>query len=135
MAKKKVKTELTAPAYQAATHAFVAFPERMALEYLTLGLASEAGEVAGKAKKLIRGDYVIQYATLDPETNEPSNIAQVDLDKFHEDFHAEIGDCLWYISELCNLTGTSFEKLFAQNINKLAARKAVNTLKGSGDAR
>ena len=30
------------------------FPEDKALEYLALGMTSEAGEVAGKVKKLIR---------------------------------------------------------------------------------
>jgi NTP pyrophosphatase (non-canonical NTP hydrolase) len=80
--------------------------------YLGLGLASEAGEVAGKIKKIIRDD----------------NLIAGDLIK-------ELGDVCWYVSELCSLLRVSFEEVLEANIEKLAKRKANNTLQGDGDAR
>lgn len=41
-------------AYQTATRETAIYPKEQALVYLTLGLTSEAGEVAGKVKKIIR---------------------------------------------------------------------------------
>ena len=40
--------------YQSKCSETAIFPEDLAIEYLTLGLLSEAGEVAGKIKKKIR---------------------------------------------------------------------------------
>lgn len=54
-------------------------------EYLALGLVNEAGEVAGKIKKKIRGDY----DGLDTQ--------------FVQDVKGEIGDCLWYLFGLFTL--------------------------------
>lgn len=78
--------------------------------YLTLGLASESGEVAGKLKKIIRGDVV-----------EP------------EDFLSELSDVLWYLARLCDNVGISMEDLADYSHAKLEARKATNTIKGDGD--
>ena len=80
--------------------------------YLTLGLASEAGEVAGKLKKIVRGDKV------DPEA-----------------FVSEVGDCLWYVARLCDNMGITMEQLAEYNVNKLEARKTKDTIQGEGDAR
>jgi len=82
------------------------------INYLVLGLASEAGEVAGKLKKIIRGDDV------PPES-----------------FVSEVSDTLWYLARICTVLGISVEDLAAFNHNKLEARKANNTIKGSGDER
>ena len=82
------------------------------VNYLTLGLTSEAGEVAGKWKKLIRDG------------------------KFNEDqFLSEIGDCLWYITMLCSSAGISIEELAERNYKKLSERLQTNTIKGEGDDR
>lgn len=78
--------------------------------YLTLGLVSEAGEVAGKLKKIIRGDNV------DPES-----------------FLSEMSDVLWYLARLCDNVGINLEQLADYNHAKLEARKATNTIKGEGD--
>lgn len=80
--------------------------------YLTLGLASEAGEVAGKLKKVIRGD------TSNPEA-----------------FIHELGDVLWYLVRLCDHFDITLEDLAEINANKLAERKAKSTIKGDGDNR
>lgn len=82
------------------------------VNYLTLGLVSEAGEVAGKWKKLIRDG------------------------KFDEDaFLAEIGDVLWYTTMLCSSAGVSLEELAERNYKKLSERVKTNTIGGSGDDR
>ncbi len=91
-------------------------PECTSLTYLTLGLCSEAGEVAGKHKKLIRGDY-------DNEFN------------FEHDMIMELGDCLWYISRIADNFGVTLEYIMELNIQKLKARQQNNTIKGSGDER
>lgn len=60
------------------------YPETRAMEYLTLGLFGEAGELAGKLKKVIR----------DGETEtSPLDLAQ------------ELGDCFWYLARLYALAG------------------------------
>lgn len=123
---------LTAKKYQAATAKFAVFPKNFALEYLTLGLASEAGEVAGKAKKIIRGDYT---EVGDVAAEGEQQLLRVDIEAFHSDLLAEIGDVLWYVSELCTLTGTTMEHVMAQNIVKLTNRLKNDQLKGSGDNR
>lgn len=107
---------MNATEYQEATQHFAIYPSNLALEYLGLGLASEAGEVAGKIKKLIRGD-------------------DKDIRSFNDHIKAECGDVLWYLSQLFNELSLTFEDVMQYNIDKLAARKTANTLKGSGDDR
>ena len=78
--------------------------------YLTLGIASEAGEVAGKLKKFVRGDQP------DPEG-----------------FLSEMGDVLWYLARLCDNIGITMEDLADYNYKKLEARKNANALQGNGE--
>jgi NTP pyrophosphatase (non-canonical NTP hydrolase) len=103
--------------YQFRTKLTAVYPKEQALEYLTLGLVSEAGEVAGKVKKLIR-DHNSEL------TDEQSLMLQ-----------AEIGDVLWYISELCTLLKVNMATVARTNIDKLSKRQEANTLHGSGDNR
>ncbi len=108
---------MTLDEYQQSIRQFAIYPEANTgsfeeINYLVLGLVSEAGELAGKWKKLIRDGA---------------------LDK--DAFWAEIGDCIWYISQLANAEGTTVESLAQRNYAKLAKRKETNTLKGSGDER
>jgi len=49
-----IKEVMTADFYEARAGQTAIFPKEKALEYLALGLTSEAGEVAGKVKKIIR---------------------------------------------------------------------------------
>jgi NTP pyrophosphatase (non-canonical NTP hydrolase) len=88
------------------------------LAYLVQGLASEAGEVAGLSKKLLRD--------LGANTEHPV---------FLESVKEELGDVLWYISEICNQLGFSIETIMEMNIKKLQDRKERNVLGGSGDHR
>lgn len=82
------------------------------LYYLTMGLTSEAGEVAGKIKKLLRdGEY------------DPGNVAY------------ELGDVCWYVARLADAIGYEFEDILQINFNKLSDRMVRNVLQGSGDDR
>ena len=52
--KERQLTTLTATYYQARACETAIFPKHQAMEYLTLGLTGEAGEIANKVKKFIR---------------------------------------------------------------------------------
>jgi NTP pyrophosphatase (non-canonical NTP hydrolase) len=80
--------------------------------YLTLGLASEAGEVAGKLKKYIRDGSLDTGGIM-----------------------SEISDVLWYLARLSDAFGMTMEDLADLNYGKLSRRKEAGTLSGSGDAR
>lgn len=100
--------------YQEWTRSTAIYPEYAALEYLALGLASEAGEVAGKIKKIIRdgGDNITDNDIVD-----------------------ETMDCVWYAVRILDELGYSFEDGLKLNKAKLESRKARNVLSGSGDTR
>jgi len=85
--------------------------------YVTMGLASEAGEVAGKLKKVIRD----KNGVIDDETK--------------KEIKKELGDVLWYISQLASELGLSLDEIAQDNIEKLYSRMDRGTLKGDGDNR
>jgi len=63
--KEKQMSGITASDYQNKACTTAIFPKETALAYLTLGLAGEAGEIANKAKKLIRdGDNPLNVQRL-----------------------------------------------------------------------
>ena len=60
----KSKSMITATTYQIEAKKTAIFPANKALEYLSLGLVGEAGEVANKVKKIIRDkkfDVCLEY--------------------------------------------------------------------------
>ena len=91
--------------------------------YPALGLANEAGEVLGKLKKLIRDN--------DVRFDGDSKIT----DQQRADLGAELGDVLWYISNLSRDLGLSLNDIAAMNIEKLQSRQARGVIGGSGDNR
>lgn len=84
---------------------------------VTLGLTGETGEVAEKIKKLFRNDK----GALTDETR--------------EELKRELGDVLWYISQLARLLDISLDDVAAANIEKLADRNKRGVIKSSGDNR
>lgn len=115
-------SDLTWDDYQLATAGVAIYPEanegtERALTYVTLGLTNEAGEVAGKFKKVIRDD--------NGEMSDEKIAGVV----------AEIGDVLWYASQLANELGVSLEAIAQANVDKLLGRKERGTIGGSGDNR
>ena len=107
----KNKSMITANAYQIEAKKTAVFPSNKALEYLSLGLVGEAGEVANKVKKIIR----------DKKTN--------------VDVSSEIGDVLWYCAMLADHFNVNLGKIMEENIWKLKDRKLRGVLHGSGDSR
>ena len=93
------------------------YPKDRAIEYLGLGLLSEAGEVAGKIKKVIRDNNGV----FDLEAR--MKIAD------------ECGDVLWYLAVLCGEIGVPLESVAAKNNAKLLDRLARGVIGGSGDER
>lgn len=90
------------------------YPIGMELPYLVLGLTGEAGEVANKVKKILRGDA--------------QNVPDKEIAK-------ELGDIYWYLDRLCHYFGTSPEQVMRGNMDKLYDRLQRNVIKGSGDSR
>ena len=85
--------------------------------YPTLGLVGEAGEVADKVKKILRDKKGI----FDKDSK--------DAIKF------ELGDVLWYISQLSSELGYDLEEVAKANLRKLDSRKMRGKIQGSGDDR
>lgn len=102
--------------YQDSAYAFAKYPTDAELQYLSLQLASEAGEVAGKIAKHFR----------DP--------AGYPLDK--QAIALELGDVAWYVAVMAlRVCGMTFAEVVSMNIAKLASRQDRGTLMGDGDNR
>ena len=85
--------------------------------YPTLGLVNEAGEVAGKIKKVFRDkDGVIS-------------------DETREALKAELGDVLWYLAQVSTELNLSLEEIAEYNLAKLLDRQARGKIHGDGDNR
>jgi len=85
--------------------------------YPVLGLVGEAGEVADKVKKIFR--------------DKNGKISSEDKDALI----SELGDVLWYLSEIASQLDVKLEDVAKANIEKLASRKKRGKLMGSGDNR
>lgn len=85
--------------------------------YPVLGLAGESGEVAEKIKKIIRDDNGIL------------------TDAKREEIKKELGDVLWYLSQIATETGLNLEDVAKTNLEKLFSRLEREQIGGSGDNR
>ena len=85
--------------------------------YPTLGLVGESGEVAEKIKKILRD----KNGNFDYE----SKIA----------LRKELGDVLWYLSNLCDELDFSLDEVAEENLEKLNNRLSRGKISGSGDSR
>ena len=116
--KERQLTTLTATYYQARACETAIFPKHQAMEYLTLGLTGEAGEIANKVKKFIRdGAAPDEYAAKKIEIG------------------YEIGDVLWYCAVLADELDMNLGHIMEKNLEKLHDRKKRGKLSGSGDNR
>ncbi|MEO7538982.1 MAG: nucleoside triphosphate pyrophosphohydrolase family protein [Pyrinomonadaceae bacterium] len=91
--------------YQSEASQTALYPRRMSnLEYPTLGLTGEAGEVANIVKKIQR-DH-----------------GGVINDEIREKLKDELGDVLWYISACADELGITLDQIAEYNVQKLAKR-------------
>jgi NTP pyrophosphatase (non-canonical NTP hydrolase) len=82
-----------------------------------IGLFEEAGELAGKVKKMFRD----HGGELD-ETQK-------------ELIQKELGDILWYLTQACTELGVTLEDTSLMNLEKINSRLKRNTIHGEGDDR
>ena len=101
--------------YQKLARSTAVYPEEHKVVYPALGLCGEAGEVADKIKKTIRGDSTLEKVT--------GSIAD------------ELGDVLWYLAILADDLGVPLEDIAYWNVDKLRRRMKSNKIKGDGDNR
>ena len=104
-------------AYQDAARKTALYAHSFRVTYPALGLASEAGEVAGKVKKVLRdrgGDF-----------GEDQIAAIKD----------ELGDVLWYVATLASDLGLDLDEIAAGNVDKLRSRLERGPIQGNGDRR
>ncbi len=85
--------------------------------YPTLGLTNEAGEVAGKIKKIFR--------------DKDGKITEEDRQALKQ----ELGDVLWYLAQICTELGLTLEEVAEANLVKLFSRLERNKIGGEGDTR
>ncbi len=91
--------------YQSEASKTALYPRRLSnLEYPTLGLAGEAGEVANIVKKIQR-DH-----------------AGVITDETRGKLLDELGDVLWYISACADELGLTLTEVAEYNVDKLMKR-------------
>ena len=102
--------------------------------YMFINLVGEVGEFASKVGKQIRKEH---YAIDDNHLHNGSKIDELSYDEahslWHEELKKEAGDVLWQLSGLCKVMGWTLEEVAQMNLDKLAARKAIGTIDGSGD--
>lgn len=108
--------------YQAKAGQTAIYPESgtgsfNAVAYAVLGLSNEAGEVAGKLKKVWRDDQ--------GQLTHPRKAAIAD----------ELGDVLWYLAAVANELGYDLEEIAKHNLDKLFSRQERGVIGGSGDNR
>ncbi len=85
--------------------------------YPVIGLSGETGEVSEKIKKVIRDKGGI----IDQETK--------------ESIKKELGDVLWYVSQLATELELSLDDIASSNIEKLYSRLDRGVINGNGDNR
>ena len=101
--------------YQKHARSTAVYPKEYKVIYPALGLCGEAGEVAEKVKKTLRGDT--------HSSDQLHRIAD------------ELGDVLWYLAILAEDIGFDLEKIAEWNVDKLNRRWRKNQIKGDGDNR
>ena len=85
--------------------------------YPTLGLVNEAGEVAGKIKKVFRD----KGGDINDETKSA--------------LKAGLGDVLWYLAQVATELDINLNEIAEYNIDKLMDRLERGKIKGDGDNR
>lgn len=85
--------------------------------YPTLGLVNEAGELAGKVKKIFR--------------DKNGQINQADREALKQ----ELGDVLWYLAQITTELDLTLAEVAEANLEKLFSRLERGKIGGDGDVR
>lgn len=99
--------------YQITAKSTAIYPEEHAVVYPILGLIGEVGEFTNKYKKVLRDGAEFSK----------------------EDATSELGDILWYLSNLADDMGIRLNDVASRNMAKLIDRQNRGVLGGSGDLR
>lgn len=105
--------ELTLGDYQEQARQTAIYPPEHAITYPLLGLTGEVGEFANKYKKVLRDG-----TPFDPD-----------------DMASELGDILWYFSQIAYDARLDLAYIANKNLDKLHDRMERGVLGGSGDNR
>ncbi len=116
--KERQLSSITAAEYQSRACETAIFPKKQAIEYLTLGLTGEAGEIANKVKKFIR----------DGAAKDEYLAKRIEIGY-------EIGDVLWYCAVLAEELEMNLGHIMEKNLEKLVDRHKRGKISGSGDHR
>lgn len=103
----------------ASTAVYPGAGEDLGLLYVTLGVCSEAGELAEFIKKSVRdkgrgGDLI---------------------GKRRDDVEKELGDIMWYWAGVCRELGFDPSEVLRKNLEKLELRKKADAIHGHGNDR
>lgn len=109
---KELEGRLDFQSYSEGARSTAIYPREHAIIYPMLGLCGESGEAAEKVKKKLRD------GTWDQDS-----------------FIKEMGDVLWYLTNLAADLGVSLEEVARRNLEKLQSRKERGKLQGTGDNR
>ena len=85
--------------------------------YPTLGLVNEAGELAGKVKKIFR--------------DKNGQISEADREALKQ----ELGDVLWYLAQITTELDLTLAEVAEANLEKLFSRFERGKIGGEGDVR
>lgn len=101
--------------YQDRTAATAVYNPEKEIEYLTAGLSSEVGEVAGVIKRIWRDNP--------------------DAEVTRENVKKELGDVLWYVAQLAGAFDLGLSEIATDNLDKLMDRHLRGKIIGNGDNR
>lgn len=108
---------LTLNEYQAVAMSTAIYPNDGTISYLALALCEEAGEAAGKVKKVLR--------------DKGGHFSEAD----RRAIALELGDCMWYIANMAQALCYPLSDIAEMNRIKIEDRIRRGTLHGSGDNR
>lgn len=99
--------------------------------YMLFGLMAEVGEVADKIAKWKRK----RMARIDWDELVFSTSEIEEANEYKRQLLSEIGDCLWFLAGIAEVSGVSLEKIAQMNLDKLASRQQRGVIDGNGDNR
>lgn len=124
---------MTLNEYQRLAAKTAVFPDLGKGVYPALGLAGEAGEVAEKVKKYHRDHPAPEHPFRGFKTT--FDVLEDHVTRTRDALRKELGDVLWYVSEVARAFDLTLGEIAEGNVAKLADRQKRGVLKGSGDNR